>query len=56
MAKKAVEQLPRVKIYSPYFVGYIDEMPEEAKERMRSEKPEVYKGIFEPETTPTVEE
>jgi len=48
MAKKAVEQLPRVKIYSPYFEGYIDEMPEEAKERMRTKNPKYTKEFSNP--------
>ena len=49
MAKKTVtiESTMRVKIYSPFFSGYLDEMPIEAKDRMKAEKPEVHKMLFE---------
>lgn len=39
--------MERVKIYSPYFSGFLDEMPEDAKLKMKEENPELYKQIFE---------
>ena len=49
MAKKTVilEPIRRTKIYSPFFSGYLDEMPLEAKDRMKAEKPEIHKRLFE---------
>lgn len=43
MAKKIVQ---RVKIYSNIFTGYLDEIPQEAKDRMFVEKPKVYEDLF----------
>ena len=48
MAKKiTTEPTRRTHIASPYFEGYLDEMPQEAKDRMKAEKPELHKSIFE---------
>lgn len=48
MAKKKVMEIniSSTKIYSPFFKGYLDEMPQEAKDKMKAEKPDVYKSIF----------
>ena len=47
MAKKATE--PDVLIFSHDYKGLKSKMPQEAKDRMRDEKPEVYKKLFEKE-------
>lgn len=44
MAKKAIEN--DVLIYSPYYKGLKSKMPQEAKDRMKVEKPEHYKSVF----------
>lgn len=48
MAKKATttEPVRRAHIASTYFEGYLDEMPIEAKDRMKAEKPEIHKRLF----------
>jgi len=46
----------RTHIASPFFVGYLDEMPQEAKDRMKAEKPEVHKHIFEKKVVDPVQE
>ena len=45
MAKKI--EVNRVEIACPYFTGYLDEMPQEAKDGMKAEKPEIHKRLFE---------
>ena len=47
MAKKVITEVRRTKIGSPYFCGFLDEMPQDAKDLMLVEKPEVHKLIFE---------
>lgn len=44
MAKKAIEN--DVLIYCPFYKGLKSKMPQEAKDRMKVEKPEHYKGVF----------
>lgn len=40
MARKKMETtIKRVKIYSPFFTGYLDEMPQEAKDRLIERNP-----------------
>ena len=46
MAKKIIEQPKRVKIYSPFYEGYLDEMPQEAKDALIARNPKAAK-IFE---------
>lgn len=47
MAKKTITQQRRTKIGCPFFEGYLDEMPQDAKDKMKAEKPELHKQIFE---------
>lgn len=54
MAKK-IESVPvvevrRTVIGSPFFCGFLDEMPQEAKDKMRDENPKMHERIFEKET------
>jgi hypothetical protein len=54
MAKK-IELVPvfevrRTVIGSPFFCGFLDEMPQDAKDKMRDENPKMYGRIFEKET------
>lgn len=46
MAKKVIEEVRRTKIGSPFFCGFLDEMPQDAKDKMLVEKPELHKQIF----------
>jgi len=48
MAKK-IEKVRRTVIGCPFYEGFLDEMPQEAKDRMKAEKPEVHKMLFEKE-------
>lgn len=50
MAKKVIEQVQRVKIVSPEFTGYLDEMPQEAKDALVARNPKAAK-LFEPKET-----
>ena len=51
MAKKIV-QTSKVMIACPYYRGELALMPQEAKDAMKAEKPEVHKMLFEKEETP----
>lgn len=44
MAKKAIEN--DVLIYCPFYKGLKSKMPQEAKDRLKAEKPEHYKSVF----------
>ena len=47
MAKKKEQ---KVYVVCPEYKGYLDEMPQEIKDKIKAEKPEVYKCIFEQPT------
>ena len=47
MAKKNTLNVERVIISCPFYDGYLDNMPQEAKDKMKEEKPDMYKKIFE---------
>ena len=44
MAKKIIEG--DFEIACPYFTGLVSEMPQEAKDKLKAEKPEAYKMVF----------
>jgi hypothetical protein len=46
MAKKTTVPQVRAKIYSPFYEGFLDEMPIEAKEKMKNDNPKLHKQIF----------
>lgn len=57
MAKKKIPTAPiqEIEISSPYYSGKLSEISQEAKDKMKAEKPEIHKMIFgeiepEPET------
>lgn len=43
--KKKIEN--RIKIYSREYTGYLDEIPESTKEKIKHENPDIYKIFFE---------
>jgi hypothetical protein len=47
MAKKVISATRRTVICSPYYNGFLDEMPLEIKEKISSENHNLYKFIFE---------
>ena len=53
MAKTVVS---KVMIACPYYRGELALMPQEAKDKMKAEKPEMYKSIFEPVVVDPVQE
>jgi len=46
MAKKANEPKRQAFIYNPNFTGFINEMPQDAKDKMLTENPELHKRLF----------
>lgn len=46
MAKKVIIEVRRTKIGSPYFCGFIDEMPQDAKDAMMIGDLKLYERIF----------
>lgn len=47
MAKKVIEPIIRTKIFSTEFTGYLDEMPQEAKDAIVARNPKAA-ILFEP--------
>ena len=47
MAKKVTQPIRRTKIFSKEFTGYLDEMPQEAKDALVARNPKAAK-LFEP--------
>lgn len=46
MAKTVTIPTRRTIIGSPYFEGFLDQMPQEAKDRMKESDPNLHKIIF----------
>ena len=46
----------KIMIACPYYNGELSKMPQEAKDKMKAEKPEMYKSIFEPVVVDPVQE
>ena len=47
MAKTITTPKRRTVIGCPFYEGFLDEMPQEAKDKMKAEKPELHKQLFE---------
>lgn len=46
MAKKKKVKIVRAKIFTSIYSGFLDEITEEAKEMLSTEKPELYIKLF----------
>ena len=55
MAKKVIQPIIRTKIFSSEFIGYLDEMPQEAKDRLIERNPKA-EQLFKNWVAPTPSE